>query len=59
MLKNVQLNLPINKVAHMTHDPHLMIAVHGVLGMITLDRASHLNALSQTMMQQITAQLEQ
>ena len=43
----------------MTHDPHLMIAVHGALGMITLDRASHLNALSQTMMQQITAQLEQ
>ena len=43
----------------MTHDSHLMIAVHGTLGSITLDRASHLNALSQTMMQQITAQLEQ
>ena len=43
----------------MTHDPDLIIAVQGTLGIITLDRASHLNALSQAMMQQITAQLQQ
>lgn len=43
----------------MNQNSNLMIAVQGGLASITLDRASHLNALSLPMMQQITAQLEQ
>ena len=38
---------------------NLQISVQGHLGVITLDRASHLNALSLTMIHGITQQLEQ
>ena len=43
----------------MSTDNNLAICVQGGLGMISLDRTSHLNALTLPMIQGIQAQLEQ
>lgn len=42
----------------MKHENNLIITVQGALGMITLDRPSHLNALSMPMIEGIRAQFE-
>ena len=42
----------------MNKENHLMIEQQGGLGMITLDRVTHLNALSLAMIEGIQAQLE-
>ena len=42
----------------MKHENNLIITVQGALGMITLDRPSHLNALSIQMIEGIRAQFE-
>lgn len=42
----------------MNTENHLMIEQQGKLGMITLDRVTHLNALSLDMIKSIGAQLE-
>ena len=42
----------------MNKENHLMIEQQGGLGMITLDRVTHLNALSLEMIEGIRAQLE-